>query len=358
MACTNILIKDVVMDKNYRQGISIISAENLLIENCVFANTAGTLPEAGIDFEPNWSSEKLVNCRVINCLSIDNNGQGYVVYMTIEHPLATDLSITFESCFSRGNKDGVGVSGANDGGPGGQISFIGGAFVEDRRSEIMLTNKSADGPNVLLSNNILRSSSTSTAIWLLSNDGNTTTRMGGVDVQNLIGGSTAGSAAFIRLQDETGNGVRSVRLQGMVYKNPGAAVNLGPLQTDIQNNIQLIQSKPPAVDLQMPSTGTITAGQATAVALAFDPDSGTGNGAGIQKVVFELRRGTTTVSSHQVNSAPYQRNYSFTGMEQGIYMVWAKAYSPDGGVSVDASPVIYLPQSIQPSRPRNLKIKN
>jgi len=29
------VIRDVVCDRNYRQGISVISAENLLIERCV-----------------------------------------------------------------------------------------------------------------------------------------------------------------------------------------------------------------------------------------------------------------------------------------------------------------------------------
>ena len=31
----DVVIRDVVCDRNYRQGISVITAENLLIENCV-----------------------------------------------------------------------------------------------------------------------------------------------------------------------------------------------------------------------------------------------------------------------------------------------------------------------------------
>ena len=37
---------------NYRQGMSIISATHLLVEECEFADTSGTEPAAGIDFEP------------------------------------------------------------------------------------------------------------------------------------------------------------------------------------------------------------------------------------------------------------------------------------------------------------------
>lgn len=42
--CKDVVIRDVVCDRNYRQGISVISAENLLIERCVLKDTAGTPP--------------------------------------------------------------------------------------------------------------------------------------------------------------------------------------------------------------------------------------------------------------------------------------------------------------------------
>ena len=55
-----VLIKGVKCVNNYRQGISIISAENLLIENSTFKGTHGTAPMAGVDFEPNYPDERLV----------------------------------------------------------------------------------------------------------------------------------------------------------------------------------------------------------------------------------------------------------------------------------------------------------
>ena len=42
--CKDVIIRDVVCDRNYRQGISVISAENLLIERCTLKDTAGTPP--------------------------------------------------------------------------------------------------------------------------------------------------------------------------------------------------------------------------------------------------------------------------------------------------------------------------
>ena len=75
----DIVIKDVVCDKNYRQGISVINAENLLIEDCVLSNTAGTAPAAGIDFEPNAPGERLVNCTLRRVVSQNNAGGGFLL---------------------------------------------------------------------------------------------------------------------------------------------------------------------------------------------------------------------------------------------------------------------------------------
>ena len=48
----NITIRNCVCDSNHRQGMSIFSVKNLLVENCVFSNTSGTPPQAGVDIEP------------------------------------------------------------------------------------------------------------------------------------------------------------------------------------------------------------------------------------------------------------------------------------------------------------------
>ena len=77
----NVVIKDVICDRNYRQGISVISARNLLIENTIMRDTGGTPPAAGIDFEPNEASERIVRCVMRNCVAENNQGDGYVFYL-------------------------------------------------------------------------------------------------------------------------------------------------------------------------------------------------------------------------------------------------------------------------------------
>lgn len=73
---SNINISNLHVDNNRRNGISIISGSNIYITNTVISNTKGTLPECGIDIEPNSSSEVLNNIVINNVITYNNNGDG------------------------------------------------------------------------------------------------------------------------------------------------------------------------------------------------------------------------------------------------------------------------------------------
>ena len=100
----DVTIRDVLCDRNHRQGISVISAENLLIENTVMRETFGTPPAAGIDFEPNRPSEVLKNCVMRNCLSIRNQGAGYATWAGQLNAASAPIDLRFENCTARGNR--------------------------------------------------------------------------------------------------------------------------------------------------------------------------------------------------------------------------------------------------------------
>lgn len=106
-------IKDVFCESHYRQGISVITAENLLIENTVMRNTGGTPPQAGIDFEPNHPEERLVNVVMRNCLTENNVGAGYVLYLRPMAARSEPLSVRFEDCRAF-NDHGVGAGVINN----------------------------------------------------------------------------------------------------------------------------------------------------------------------------------------------------------------------------------------------------
>jgi len=111
--CSNIHIKDVTCIDNYRQGISVISAENVLMENVVMRDTGGTPPMAGIDFEPNEPTERLSNIVMRNCISQNNAGDGFAFYLHNLNSTSHPISIRLEGCKAIGNKRGVSISAGN-----------------------------------------------------------------------------------------------------------------------------------------------------------------------------------------------------------------------------------------------------
>ncbi|MFC1573958.1 right-handed parallel beta-helix repeat-containing protein [Candidatus Latescibacterota bacterium] len=151
--CKNIHIRDVVCDNHYRQGISVIGAENLLIENCVFKNTWGTSPSAGIDFEPNLPTNILVNCVVRNCFFEDNWGRGILIVPIHHEPADRDISLLFENCRVSGSKGkGIVVAWIDDSRPNGSIEFKD-CFIENVESYgLYLANISPDGADVRFRN--------------------------------------------------------------------------------------------------------------------------------------------------------------------------------------------------------------
>ena len=146
---TNVRIRDVVCDRNYRQGISVISARNLLIENCVLKDTSGTAPSAGIDFEPNEPTEELVHCVMRNCTVQGNRGDGYALYLNALRGNSTPVSISIEHCRSIGNGgSAVSCSTGNrlpEGAVKGRIEFTDCRFEGNSDAAIRVSDKPARG---------------------------------------------------------------------------------------------------------------------------------------------------------------------------------------------------------------------
>jgi hypothetical protein len=147
----DIHIKDVNCLNNYRQGVSVISAENLLMENCIFKNTAGTAPMAGIDFEPNMPDEKLVNCVMRNCVSENNKGGAYEFYLKQLTATTEPISVRLENCRSIGCRSAVNISTGDEVGTTavkGIMEFINCTFEGSEGLGIGIHGKPADGCKV------------------------------------------------------------------------------------------------------------------------------------------------------------------------------------------------------------------
>ena len=94
----NIHIKNMVISNHPRQAISVENAENLLIEGSWMLNTRGyfPFPQAGIDFEPVFPEERLVNCIVRDSFIIGNAGPGILVSLQNLNEHSLPVSITVE----------------------------------------------------------------------------------------------------------------------------------------------------------------------------------------------------------------------------------------------------------------------
>jgi len=111
--CKNITIDNVICDNHHRQGISVISAENLLIRKSVFKNTSGAPPMDGIDFEPNAASERLVNCTIEDCEFSNNASVGIELYHVNLTKASEPLSIYVKKTSIRGNMTGTIINSVN-----------------------------------------------------------------------------------------------------------------------------------------------------------------------------------------------------------------------------------------------------
>ena len=93
----NVHLQDVTCDNNYRQGLSVISVDGLLVEGCVFKNT-GMPPCAGVDIEPDAAAEKVKNVVLRDCRFVYNYGDGIEVFLAHQTRASDDVSIRFERC--------------------------------------------------------------------------------------------------------------------------------------------------------------------------------------------------------------------------------------------------------------------
>jgi len=72
----NISVTDSTFDNNRRQGLTIVSGNNIFVNRCLFTNTNGTSPQDGIDMEPNSPADQLTNIVIEDSYSDNNAGNG------------------------------------------------------------------------------------------------------------------------------------------------------------------------------------------------------------------------------------------------------------------------------------------
>ena len=142
--CSKVQIKECVFDDNHRQGISVISVEDLLVEHCILSNTCGTDPESGIDFEPNNPLQRLSNCIVRDTLATNNRQLGFHAWLKNITEQTTPVSIRFERCTAVGGEASTHIGCVVAGGKG-KIEFADCLFTAPAVNGIRLRDKDSKG---------------------------------------------------------------------------------------------------------------------------------------------------------------------------------------------------------------------
>jgi len=139
-----VTINNVSSSHNRRQGLSIGPVQHLYIVNSTFKDTKGTLPEAGIDFEPQEQGP-VDNVRLQNNVISGNNGNGIEMHAHVSN-------VTFAGNTFSGNR-GFGVMSIN----AHHMNFNGNHATKNGLAGLRMSAKTH---NVTISNNKLQYNST------------------------------------------------------------------------------------------------------------------------------------------------------------------------------------------------------
>ena len=142
----DVVICDVVCRDNHRQGISVISAENLLIENTQLLTTHGTAPQAGIDFEPNPPQEVLKNCVMRNCRAEGNAGAGFTTWAGQLNTASEPVDLRFENCTSTDDALSFGYAGRFGAEVPARVTRVGGRFAHPAKGVAVRIRESIMSP--------------------------------------------------------------------------------------------------------------------------------------------------------------------------------------------------------------------
>jgi hypothetical protein len=244
--CEDVVIRNVTCYDNHRQGISVISAQNLLIENCVLAGTWGTGPSAGIDLEPNGPDERLVNCVIRNCVMENNAGPGILIYLAGLSRRSQPVSILFENCLVRMRESadkaalpgggGLVIGAIKEDGPEGEIEFRNCVVEDTGQAGVSIFDKSPESARLRFVNcswknpwrsEVEKREPFHAPILLHVRRVNLSRMIGGIEFVDCAVYDTVDRPVLVVRQGEESLGVRDIRGQIVVHNPHGVRMDLG-----------------------------------------------------------------------------------------------------------------------------------
>lgn len=105
----NITITGGWIDNARRNGLSITSGKNVVVNQLLISNTSGHDPEAGVDVEPSWEKDRIDNVVLKNIYTFNNKQAGIAVNMNALNVKTTEevktISLTIDGHIDRGSQN-------------------------------------------------------------------------------------------------------------------------------------------------------------------------------------------------------------------------------------------------------------
>ncbi len=106
----NVTVDGGLVDNNRRNGVSVTSIIGLKLSNLIAANSNGTFPKSGIDFEPSLNWEFMEEVNVNNIVTFNNQEDGLlIVLVNLKAPREKNVSININQHTDLYSKYGMGL---------------------------------------------------------------------------------------------------------------------------------------------------------------------------------------------------------------------------------------------------------
>jgi len=217
-----VTIRRVDCNDNHRQGISVISAEDLLIDDCRLRHTDGTAPQAGIDFEPNHPADSLVRCVLRRCVAESNAGTGFQICPQFLNSQSKPISIHLDQCVSRGNQQhAIHLCSNPKDPPVGQLRITGFLAENDGMAGLSVQFNPYDAVRIELEDSIFRDCALEGTffppLYVQGLDADDRP-VGGLHFKNLTVEDDR-DRPILRIRDRKGNGVKAITGEIILERN-------------------------------------------------------------------------------------------------------------------------------------------
>jgi hypothetical protein len=100
LPCTSITIENCTTYECARCGLGVINCEQLDVEDCVFKDGGNNPNEHGwgVDIEPNYTYQKLVDLNFLDCEASNNNKSAFRVWIAKLDTSSTPVDVVFTNC--------------------------------------------------------------------------------------------------------------------------------------------------------------------------------------------------------------------------------------------------------------------